>query len=119
MLPTTIIGLVRVNNTANETAYALQGAIHFVSGSGTWGTKQALPYLRSSTHQFGNIVAQVYFDIFGGLVTKAGANTFEDSVRKDARIQLQDPNNSTSSRYALRAGASHYFLAAFRRTISA
>jgi hypothetical protein len=114
LLPTRIIGLVSVTNTASETAYRLQGAVRFISGVGATGTQQTLAAGSNGTWTYGDATIQIYANTFGGNVTTQLDNTWEDTAQKAEWLRLEDPNDSSASSHTWPAGTSHYFMAEIR-----
>lgn len=113
LLPTRVIGLVSVSNSATESAFELDGGFKLVSGRASWGTQKTFSQLGTYEWQYGNMVVQVYAHDYAGSRTEL-TNTWEDTANKAGWILLEDAHNSTTSAYSFPAGTSHYFVADFR-----
>jgi hypothetical protein len=113
LLPTRVIGLVTVSNSAPETDFEFDGGFKLVSGRQYWGTQKTFTQLAANEWQYGNMVVQVYANNYAGSRTEL-TGTWEDTSNKAGWILLTDANNSTTSAHTFPAGSSHYFLADFR-----
>ncbi len=121
LLPTRTVGLVQVQNTSNESAYRLQGAVRFISGIGSSGSQKTLSEDATNDWVYGNTALHIWENNFGGNVTTQLDNTWEDTAQKAEWLRMEDPNSSdtASSPYNWAAGTNHYFLAEIHPTANA
>jgi hypothetical protein len=117
LLPTRVIGLVTVSNSAPESDFEFDGGFKLVAGREFWGTQKTFTQLATNEWQYGNMVVQVYANDYAGSRTEL-TSTWEDTSNKAGWLLLTDANNSAGSAHTFPAGSSHFFLADFRPSTS-
>ncbi len=122
LLPTRVIGLVSVTNTASEKAYGLSGGFRVISCAvncnsydppATWSHS-------GNAWTYGNLAIDVFYTDYSTQASEY-TNTNGDDLGGAGWLQLEDSHNAQSGsdpEYTYPAGTSHYFLAEFRPTSS-
>jgi hypothetical protein len=124
LLPTRVIGLCSMVNTASETAYQLEGAVHFVSGINWQGTQKTLTALSSTEYAYSvatnslSMVWQLYGTDYANITTEYSSTWAADGANKASNLLLNDSHNSATTAYTWPAGTSHYFFSEFRPSTS-
>jgi hypothetical protein len=124
LLPTRVIGLCSMVNTAAETAYQLEGAVHFVSGVATGGTQKTLTALTANEYAYsvaGNSLSmlwQLYGTDYANITTEYSQTYSDPGYNKASNLLLNDAHNSATTQYTWPAGTSHYFFSEFRPSTS-
>jgi len=124
LLPDRVIGLCSMVNSAAETAYALEGAVHFVSGRNTTGTQKTLTALSSNLYAYSvasdplSMQWQVFSHDYANIATEYSETYSDPGYNKASNLLLNDAHNSTTATYTWPAGTSHYFFSEFRPSTS-
>lgn len=113
LLPTRVIGLVQMSNTAPETAVELSGSLKLVSARNNWGMAKSFQADGAGGFSYGKLMAKVFAHDYVNISTEL-TGVWQDAGQGGGWIKLEDARNTTVGNKTYPAGTSHYYLAEVR-----